>query len=215
METVAVTRLCPCGQPAVQKTSYPRCASCRATSSTRGRARTLEKQLNSNDIRLAECATCRTQFTYVYIGQPRKKCDECRATIDQKAQRETEARRSERGSSPWQARRVRMLDYRRLVNYGIDRARYEAILTEQGERCANPGCRSESPGNKYDDVWSIDHDHSCCPGERTCGMCIRGILCSKCNLGIGMFSDDVARLLGAASYLTSHARRAVPSGSTT
>lgn len=31
----------------------------------------------------------------------------------------------------------------------------------------------------------IDHDHTCCPGSRSCGNCVRGILCEGCNLQIG------------------------------
>jgi hypothetical protein len=32
----------------------------------------------------------------------------------------------------------------------------------------------------------VDHDHACCPGEPTCGKCVRGILCIRCNWHVGM-----------------------------
>lgn len=47
----------------------------------------------------------------------------------------------------------------------------------------------------------IDHDHSCCPGAKSCGKCIRGMLCVSCNTGLGMFKDNISALLSAARYL--------------
>ena len=32
-----------------------------------------------------------------------------------------------------------------------------------------------------DRAWQPDHDHKCCPGETSCGACIRGLLCGYCN----------------------------------
>lgn len=44
----------------------------------------------------------------------------------------------------------------------------------------------------------IDHDHSCCPGTYSCGACIRGILCSFCNLLEGLMqTPDRADKLAA------------------
>jgi hypothetical protein len=33
--------------------------------------------------------------------------------------------------------------------------------------------------------FDVDHDHACCPGERTCGKCVRGLLCHNCNVKLG------------------------------
>ena len=49
---------------------------------------------------------------------------------------------------------------------------------------------------------SIDHDHSCCPGEKSCGKCVRGRLCKSCNLGLGAFRDRIDLLQAAVLYLS-------------
>lgn len=49
---------------------------------------------------------------------------------------------------------------------------------------------------------AIDHDHSCCPDRaRSCGSCIRGLLCRECNQGIGKLGEDPERLKRALAYL--------------
>jgi hypothetical protein len=50
-------------------------------------------------------------------------------------------------------------------------------------------------------VPSIDHDHSCCPGEQTCGKCIRGIVHLRCNRLCGMAKDNPEILRRCADYL--------------
>lgn len=49
--------------------------------------------------------------------------------------------------------------------------------------------------------WSIDHDHSCCPGRNSCGKCVRGVICQLCNMGLGSFADDIPALESAILYL--------------
>ena len=47
----------------------------------------------------------------------------------------------------------------------------------------------------------IDHDWACCPGKRSCGKCVRGILCSHCNIGLGNFRDSQVIMFRAINYL--------------
>ena len=47
----------------------------------------------------------------------------------------------------------------------------------------------------------VDHDHACCRGKRSCGSCIRGLACQKCNQGIGQFGDDPDRMRLVADNL--------------
>ena len=51
---------------------------------------------------------------------------------------------------------------------------------------------------------SVDHDHGCCPGRKSCGKCLRGLLCRRCNIDLGGFGDDPELLYSAADYLDDH-----------
>jgi hypothetical protein len=102
-------------------------------------------------------------------------------------------------------------DRHRLKAYGITREIYDQMLSDQGGSCAL--CQSTSNRGRGSFFFSVDHDHSCCPGEVTCGQCVRALLCSMCNQGLGHFNDDPDLLLAAATYLISHSnnnREVVP-----
>jgi hypothetical protein len=77
--------------------------------------------------------------------------------------------------------------------YNLTREQYH-VLSENG--CHICG--------SYDNL-HIDHDHACCDGVRSCGKCIRGILCRNHNQGLGSFRDDPEALIAAAEYLRRHA----------
>jgi hypothetical protein len=47
----------------------------------------------------------------------------------------------------------------------------------------------------------VDHDHNCCPGEKTCGRCVRDIICDECNVAAGRMHDESRRAYGLARYL--------------
>lgn len=109
---------------------------------------------------------------------------------------------SDRGRANEYARKWRSENRERVraaklrTQYGLDVADFNAILDAQGGGCAI--CANPQPRGTN---WHIDHDHSCCPAKKSCGQCIRGILCGPCNRGLGYFGDDPTRLRAAVGYL--------------
>ena len=61
--------------------------------------------------------------------------------------------------------------------YAITYDDYDVMLEQQGGGCAI--CGSQESGGRG--RFHVDHDHSCCPSQKTCGKCIRGLLCYACN----------------------------------
>jgi hypothetical protein len=50
---------------------------------------------------------------------------------------------------------------------------------------------------------SIDHDHSCCNGNRSrCGNCVRGVLCNQCNTALGLLNENKEYIIKLAQYIT-------------
>ena len=82
-------------------------------------------------------------------------------------------------------------------NYGLAPEEYDGMLRSQGNACAI--CRTTESGARD---WHVDHDHACCPGRKTCGQCVRGILCHRCNAGLGYFRDNTTNMARAIEYLT-------------
>lgn len=82
-----------------------------------------------------------------------------------------------------------------LSKHGMTRQDKENRATEQSG-CAT--CGSTNPGTKG---WVVDHDRACCPGDRSCPSCRRGILCQPCNVTLGYAKDNPAALRRMADYL--------------
>lgn len=100
-------------------------------------------------------------------------------------------------SDAYMQNRELVRDKMRKQRFGITREQFDALFASQGNRCAI--CRTANPGRTF---WAVDHDHGCCPGsERTCGECIRGILCKACNQGLGHLRDNTETLQSAILYL--------------
>ncbi len=79
----------------------------------------------------------------------------------------------------------RDLRFRRV--FGITLEDYERILEEQGGLCVI--CKGKDNSKRL----AVDHCH-------TTGK-VRGLLCSRCNQGLGLFDDDEKKLRLAIKYL--------------
>lgn len=89
-----------------------------------------------------------------------------------------------------------------LKKYQLTEEGYETMYNNQGGKCAicdmDFGFLKKKPG--------VDHDHSCCDGVDSCGKCVRGLLCPRCNLVLGLYEkmkEDNEWCQRADIYLTS------------
>lgn len=87
--------------------------------------------------------------------------------------------------------------YARCRKYGMTVEEFHLLLQEQRERCAI--CRKKLPAGTDSIALVIDHDHRI---DRP-----RGLLCRRCNLGLGHFLDSRETLLRAIEYLKRWAKR--------
>ncbi len=82
--------------------------------------------------------------------------------------------------------------------YNISRDDYKRMWREQGGKCAC--CGQPERDGRFNRL-AVDHDHACCPGDASCGSCVRGLLCSQCNNMLGCARDSVTYLRDGAAYL--------------
>ena len=86
---------------------------------------------------------------------------------------------------------------RTLKKYNLSLDDYHELLKSQDYSCKICNLKDTSFRKRL----SVDHDHNCCPGEGSCGKCIRGLLCHHCNSGLGNAKDSVDILQKMINYL--------------
>jgi hypothetical protein len=72
-----------------------------------------------------------------------------------------------------------------LTKYGLTLDAYQAMLEQQGGTCAI--CEKPPRDGRR---LAVDHDHACCPGDKSCGACVRGLLCTTCNSWLGFYENE-------------------------
>ena len=104
-------------------------------------------------------------------------------------------------STPDNAKKRKDLAWRSsLKRFNLTEDDYEAMFQRQLGLCAI--ChKPDTSGTRL----AVDHDHSCCDGNFSCGKCVRSLLCKRCNMAIGLLGDDPDVIMSAALYVRSAA----------
>lgn len=89
----------------------------------------------------------------------------------------------------------------RQYRYGISQKQFELMKKSQNNKCAI--CL-----NTFVETPNIDHNHKCCPGVKTCGKCLRKLLCRRCNRALGLIHDDLNIARQMVKYLEFYERKA-------
>jgi hypothetical protein len=98
-------------------------------------------------------------------------------------------------------RRIIELLVKSIGRYSLTVAQYREMWVAQGGGLCGI-CRQASAGRSK--LLAVDHDHACCPGQSSCGKCVRGLLCDRCNNALGCCADDPEILMAAAEYIEKH-----------
>jgi hypothetical protein len=105
--------------------------------------------------------------------------------------RQTHREQVNQSKRKWNAaHKSQIQNYFRRGAYGVLPEEYARRAAEQGGVCAI--CLSKCPTGR---ALAVDHSHL--TGK------VRGLLCNRCNTGLGSFKDNPARLRKAAEYIES------------
>ncbi|UZV40001.1 recombination endonuclease [Leptolyngbya phage LPP-2, strain SPI] len=85
----------------------------------------------------------------------------------------------------------RKREYHYKNRYGMSLSDYEKLFQLQDGKCAI--CRTKQPEGR---LLVVDHCHV--TGD------VRGLLCPKCNTGLGQFNDNSDLLKAAVNYIEVH-----------
>jgi len=141
------------------------------------------------------CNPCNTSYLrdwkkeHPATSNERKLCTECKVNQRRFTLRATNCLQchAKRQKEYYRQNPNKQRDGQLKAHYGINLQEYNRLYDEQGGRCLI--CEVEAPKGQL----AVDHDHNTSQ--------VRGLLCMRCNKGLGFFRDDVAFLLRAVDYL--------------
>lgn len=149
---------------------------------------------------------------YANSDKPRARCKDCinkanvahqaanpvKATARTNVWRAKNPGRASAISRAWQLRHPEQ--FRAQVYRSRFKIDFDAMWEAQDGKCAACNQPMLRRGKDPTSVCA-DHDSSCCPGKKSCGKCVRGLIHRNCNLILGYARDDIEVLQKVAAYL--------------
>lgn len=87
--------------------------------------------------------------------------------------------------------------YKLKYDYKMSVQTFDKMVKDQDNKCAI--CSED-----FTTTPCIDHDHSCCGPKKACEKCVRGLLCTRCNVIVGVL-ETFKYLPEAEDYINNHA----------
>jgi hypothetical protein len=89
----------------------------------------------------------------------------------------------------------RLISEDRWRRHGMSPETWAELWDKQDGRCYLCGHEMAAADAR------VDHDHSCCPKERSCSVCWRGLAHNQCNMAIGIADESPDQLRRMADAL--------------
>lgn len=145
------------------------------------------KDKRNTDGRFNTCRACKKLYTVEWFCRNPKKKEEYKKKNGIYAIRF------------YQKNKDRIRKRRKFIQYGLTPEQFSSKLLEQENKCKICGILLDNL-----QPWTtphVDHDHSCCDREGSCGKCVRGLLCGSCNHMLGQAKDNPTVLQSGIDYL--------------
>ena len=139
------------------------------------------------------CRDCGVTHPYTSFAYKSKKFVESRDAVVRYRSMQCDSCRAEDRRANYCPEKNRESMYKR--KYGVTVSWYDETLAAQGFGCKICGS-SESRAPNKSERFVVDHCH-------TTGK-VRGLLCSPCNIALGMIGDDPAIAIMLSEYLQDH-----------
>ncbi len=166
----------------ILKLGFKTCTGCQTEKTVDGFYRQNRKLEGSTQGRMAKCKVC----VDAYASAPRVKERQRRRRVTPGSK--THERLKEYRATPERKEKAQV--WQRARNHGLTSGAFDKLFADQEGTCAI--CKEQLVLVGKTGL-HVDHDHKTLE--------VRGLLCAKCNRGLGCFEDNTSYLKSAITYL--------------